>query len=65
MKEDPSVNDIIEGFYEYIIWKTNETYERFNFNKRSQKQDENFEHFYATWKERPKLAIIVTSVRNQ
>ena len=47
MKEDPSVNDIIEAFDEYIIGKMNETYERLNFNKRLQKQDENFEHFHA------------------
>ena len=50
MKEDPSVNDIIEAFDEYIIGKTNETYERLNFNKRLQKNDENFEHFYADLK---------------
>ncbi len=50
MNEDPSVNDIIEAFDEYIIGKANETYERLNFNKRLQKQDENFEHFYADLK---------------
>ena len=50
MKEDPSVNDIVQAFDECIIGKTNETYERLNFNKGLEKQDENFKHFYSNFK---------------
>ena len=55
MKEDQSVNDNIEAFAKYIIGETDETYERFNFNKRLQKQDENFKHFYADLKRMIKM----------
>lgn len=45
--EDCSAEDIVTQFESYIIGETNITYERFQLNKRVQKEDETFEQFYS------------------
>ena len=42
-----TVEEILDRFDRFAIGETNETYERFVFNNRSQEQDETFENFYA------------------
>ena len=44
---DATIEDILERFETFIIGEVNETYERFNFNKRVQESGEKFELFYA------------------
>ena len=40
-----TLNDIISAFDEHFIGQTNETYERYVFNKRDQKEGEQFEEY--------------------
>ena len=37
------LSKIVEKFEEFCIGQTNETYERFVFNRRNQEEDESFE----------------------
>ena len=46
--DDHTLEDIIEALENHFIGKTNETYERFVFNKRDQKSNEPFEDYVAT-----------------
>ncbi|KAL8592715.1 hypothetical protein ACOMHN_037655 [Nucella lapillus] len=48
LRDNHTVADIIEALENHFIGKTNETYERFVFNKRDQKVDEPFEDYVAT-----------------
>ncbi|KAL8597750.1 hypothetical protein ACOMHN_001709 [Nucella lapillus] len=48
LRDNQTVADIIEALENHFIGKTNETYERFVFNKRDQKMDEPFEDYVAT-----------------
>ena len=47
LPENHTVNDIIEALENHFIGKTNETYERFVFNKRDQRPHEPFEDYVA------------------
>ena len=43
LEENHTLDDIINAFDNHFIGKTNETYERYAFNKRDQKTDESVE----------------------
>ena len=45
--DERTVNEIIEQFDKFAIGETNETYERYIFNKRDQSEGETFESFLA------------------
>ena len=45
--EDTTINDIFTLFDNYIIGTTNDTYERYKFNKRNQNEGESFDSFLA------------------
>ena len=47
IEENTTVQNIFKLFENYIIGSTNDTYERFKFNKRSQNEEENFDSFLA------------------
>lgn len=47
LADDASINDVIASFETFIIGESNETYERFCFNRRNQEEGESFELFYA------------------
>ena len=46
-EENHTLDDIINAFDNHFIGKTNETYERYAFNKRDQKTDESVEDYIA------------------
>jgi len=43
-----TVKQITDAFEQYAVGETNETYERFTFNKRQQSEGESFESFYSS-----------------
>ena len=45
--DSTTVEEIFGFFDNYIVGATNDTYERFKFNKRSQNEEETFDSFYA------------------
>lgn len=45
--EETTIEQILEMFEKFIVGESNETYERFCFNKRNQEEGETFEMFYA------------------
>ena len=45
---DRTVEEIIEKFEDFAVGEVNETYERFVFNKREQKPEENFDSFLSS-----------------
>lgn len=47
LEEDTTIEDILKIFEKFIIGESNETYERYCFNKRNQEEGESFEMFYA------------------
>ena len=47
LEENHTLDDIINAFDNHFIGKTNETYERYAFNKRDQKTDELVEDYIA------------------
>ena len=46
-EDDRTVNEIIDKFNEYAVGEVNETYERYIFNQRCQREEESFESFLA------------------
>ena len=47
LSDDATIEEILARFEKFIIGEVNETYERYNFNKRIQETGEKFELFYA------------------
>lgn len=47
LQAEHTVKDVLAAFDKHFIGETNETYERFTFNKRDQKQDETIEDYIA------------------
>ena len=45
LQAEHTVKDVLAAFDKHFIGETNETYERFAFNKRDQKQDETIEDY--------------------
>ena len=50
-EDNEEIRTIIEKFYKYIIGETNETYERYVFNKRDQKPEESVELYISALKD--------------
>ncbi|KAK7105231.1 hypothetical protein V1264_016637 [Littorina saxatilis] len=48
LDDNPTVKQIMDAFDDHFIGKRNETYERYVFNKRDQKPNENVEDYIAT-----------------
>ena len=47
MTNTSTLADVLNAFQTFVIGESNETYERFLFNRRVQEPGERFEYFYA------------------